>query len=68
MNCEVNQTKNSKVHRNRMGFLGNDDTDHNENDHIGDKGGQLPELMHEVLDLGADALGPDSSHQNTQGN
>ena len=51
-----------------IGVLGNNHTNHNENDHICHECNQFPKFMHEVFDFRTDSGSSNSRHYNSKGN
>ena len=62
----VNQREHEKINRLRVNLERDDHADHDENDHVGDEGGKLPEFVHEVLHLRADPSAADPSPDQAQ--
>ena len=54
MDRQINQRQDEIVDRLRVNLERNDHADHDENDHVGHEGGELPKLVHEMLHLRAD--------------
>ncbi len=65
---QIYQAKNGKIHTRRIHVLGNHDSYDEEDNDVRYESHQLPELVHEMLDLGTYSGLAHSGHYDSQGN